>query len=622
MQPALGTSDLRRMTDTLVRRGPDDAGYHDDAQVGLGMRRLSIIDLEGGQQPIRSHCGRYIAVFNGEVYNYRELRQELLGKGIPFRSHGDGEVLVNLYAEQGIAAFNRLRGMFGVAIWDAEQRELMLVRDQLGIKPLFYAAQGETLLFGSEMKSLLAAMPDRLTVDVQALDAVLAYTYIPAPLTIWKGIRKLRPGHYLRWRAGRWAEQRYWDLLDAAGSPPPTVEEFQAALDDTIRAHLVSDVEVGAFLSGGLDSSTIVARMQRCMGSKISAFSVRFDTRSHLFDETGYARQLQEVYGFDLRVEDLPSSGYASITDAMRAFDEPFADDSLMPSDAISALAARHLKVVLSGAGGDEFFGGYNRYQGVVLHQRLATLPLWLRSGLLSPGFAMLSMILGAGSRRGDLVRRFARDLHRTADEAYLGYITATPPEVRAGLLSPEVAAAVNPEATRALIGSHQSRAAALDPLKRAMYVDVNTYLSEDVLALSDRVGMWHSLEIRTPLADRVLAEFAFRLPPEELVTPRHKKVGLRRAVAEWLPPEILSHPKQGFEGPTASWLRGAGAGRARRVFTTHASSPAPLLRNAPLEALLAEHEAGKADHAKRLFTALTVTEWARLNSNRIGGVG
>jgi len=620
-QPALGVDTLRSMTDMLARRGPDDAGHYADAQVGLGMRRLSIIDLEGGQQPIRSHSGRYLAVFNGEIYNYRELRGELVAKGIAFRSHGDGEVLVNLYEEEGIAAFDRLRGMFGVALWDTVERELLLVRDPLGIKPVFYAARGETLLFGSEMKAILAALPGRLVVDVQALDAVLAYTYIPAPLTIWKEVRKLRSGHYLRWRDGRWSEHRYWDLLNAADQPPPTVEEIRAALDDTVRAHLVSDVEVGAFLSGGLDSSTLVARAQHAMGAKIRAFSVRFDTRSHLFDETGYARQLQQACGFELHVETLPPSGYAAITDAMRAFDEPFADDSLMPSDAISAMAAQHLKVVLSGAGGDEFFGGYNRYQGVVLHQRLAALPGWLRGGVVAPGLGLLTSILGPGSRSGDLARRFGRDLHCTADEAYMGYITAAPPEIRAQLLASEVVAKVDPEATRALVAEHQGRGAALDPLKRAMYVDVNTYLPEDVLALSDRVGMWHSLEIRTPLADKVLAEFAFRLPAERLVTTRQKKVGLRAAVADWLPPDILSHPKQGFEGPTASWLRGGGGPVARAAFKSHLDSDTPLLRYEPLERLLDEHGTGKADHTKRLFTALVIAEWARQNGEKIGGV-
>ncbi len=622
MEPSLRREILERMTQTLVRRGPDDAGYFLDPHVGLGMRRLSIIDLSGGRQPVHSNSGRFVAVFNGEIYNYRELQQELQGRGFSFRSNGDGEVLINLYEAFGLDALNRLRGMFAVAIWDTVTRELLLLRDQLGIKPLFFSVIGDRLLFGSEIKSILEALPGRQLVDAQALDALLAYTYIPAPLTIWKEIRKLRPGHLLKWREGRVSEHRYWDLLDAAACPPPSVEELRAAIDDSVRAHLVSDVEVGAFLSGGLDSSTIVARMQGQMEAKIRAFSVRFETESHLFDETGYARELRDVCGFDLAVENLPSSDYESITDAIRAFDEPFADDSLMPSNAISAMAAKQLKVVLSGAGGDEFFGGYNRYQGVVLHERLAALPRWLRSGMMAPALGALSALLGVGTRRGDLVRRFARDLHRTADDAYLAYITAAPEEVRGQMLDAEVWAAVDPAATVALMGEHQARAARLDPLKRAMYVDVNTYLPEDVLALSDRIGMWHSLEIRTPFADRVLAEFAFRLPPDRLVNPRGKKIALREAVRDWLPHSILTHPKQGFEGPTASWLRGAGAESARAAFLHHRDSKMPLINSEFLISLLARHVAGKADHAKRLFSALAVVEWGVLNEARIAGVG
>ncbi|MCU0972801.1 MAG: asparagine synthase (glutamine-hydrolyzing) [Burkholderiales bacterium] len=610
------------MTQTLVRRGPDDAGYFHEPHIGLGMRRLSIIDLSGGRQPVFSNSGRFVAVFNGEIYNYRELQQELRGRGFSFRSNGDGEVLVNLYEAFGLEALNRLRGMFAVAIWDTLTRELLLVRDQLGIKPLFFSVNGDALLFGSEIKSILGALPGRRLVDAQALDALLAYTYIPAPLTIWKEIRKLRPGHFLKWREGRVSEHRYWDLLDADAIPAPSAEELRAAIDDSVRAHLVSDVEVGAFLSGGLDSSTIVARMQGQMESKIRAFSVRFATESHLFDETGYARELRDVYGFDLAVENLPSSDYESITDAIRAFDEPFADDSLMPSNAISAMAAKQLKVVLSGAGGDEVFGGYNRYQGVVLHERLAALPLWLRSGMMTPVLGACSTLLGVGARRGDLVRRFARDLHRTADDAYLAYITAAPEEVRGQMLDAEVRAAVDPAATAALIGEHQARSARLDPLKRAMYVDVNTYLPEDVLALADRIGMWHSLEIRTPFADRVLAEFAFRLPSDRLVNPRGKKIALREAVRGWLPHSILSHPKQGFEGPTASWLRGAGAESTRAAFLHHRDSKAPLINSEFLISLLARHVAGKADYAKRLFSALAVVEWGVLNEERIAGVG
>jgi asparagine synthase (glutamine-hydrolysing) len=609
------------MVATLRRRGPDDAGYYHDGRVGLGMRRLSIIDIAGGRQPLYSNSGRYVAVFNGEIYNYRELQQQLEKSGFSFRSHGDGEVVVNMFERFGTESFNHLRGMFAVAIWDTVGLELTLVRDQLGIKPLFYAGMGESLVFGSEMKSILEAIPGSLAVDAQALDALFAYTYIPAPLTIWKEIRKLEPGHYLKWRAGRTSVHRYWDLLDAPTGPELSVPELREALDDSVRAHLVSDVEVGAFLSGGLDSSAIVARMQGCMDSKIRAFSVRFDTRSHLFDETGFAEDLRARYGFNLHVESLPSTEYSAVTDAMQAFDEPFADDSIMPSHAICAMAARHLKVVLSGAGGDEFFGGYNRYQGVVAHQCMATLPRAVHSGIVTPALRLAAYTMGAGSRRGDLLRRFSSDLSRSADEAYLSYVTAATTEVRRRLLAADVASATDPDVTRSLVVDHLSRAANLAPVKRAMYADVKTYLPEDVLALSDRIGMWHSLEIRTPLADRVLAEAAFRLPPADLVTIRSKKVALRRAVAPWLPASILSHPKQGFEGPTASWLRAEGADAVRAALHDAGEAGSAILQRGFVEELLAQHVAGRADHAKKIFSALTAVVWVRLNQARIAGI-
>jgi asparagine synthase (glutamine-hydrolysing) len=621
LQPGLTQEVLSRMTQALQHRGPDDSGFFLDTKVGLGMRRLSIIDLSGGRQPVRSNSGRYTAVFNGEIYNYRELQRELKSRGFRFESQGDAEVLVNMYEAFGQEAWNRLRGMFAVAIWDSASEELLLVRDQLGIKPLFFAVDGDTLLFGSEIKSVLEALPGSQAVDAQALDALFAYTYIPAPLTIWKKIRKLRPGHFLRWRQGSVSEHQYWDLLDSADGPPPTDEEIREAIDDTIRAHLVSDVEVGAFLSGGLDSSLVVARMQGQIDTRIRAFSMRFDTESHLFDETGCARELRDRYGFELIVDSLPPTGYAAIPDAIRAFDEPFADDSLMPSNAICALAGQHLKVVLSGAGGDEFFGGYNRYQGIVLHRKFGVMPRWVRAGIMAPAAKSLSRLLGAGTRKGDLLSRFGRDLHHSVDAAYLSYITAAPTDIRSRILAADVWPSVDPEATVNLVGRFQTRAARADPVKRAMYVDVNTYLPEDVLALSDRIGMWHSLEIRTPLADKVLAEFAFRLPPARLVTTQEKKVALRTAAKDWLPPSILQHPKQGFEAPTASWLRGSGGASARAAFRDHQKQMMQLINIPMMEHLLDEHMAGKADHAKRLFSALTVVEWASIMKGRISGV-
>lgn len=617
----LSITELKNMTDALRRRGPDDSGHFVDEGVGIGMRRLSIIDIEHGQQPVISHSGRYVAVFNGEIYNFRDLREELIELGFRFRSQGDAEVIVNLYEHEGVQAFNRLRGMFAVAIWDKVNHELLLVRDQLGIKPIFYSAENDSLLFGSEIKALLEVLPATLDVDAQALDALFAYTYIPAPLSIWKDIRRIRPGHYLKWRDGKVEERRYWDLLESLESPKPTTEEIQKNIDDTISAHLISDVEIGAFLSGGMDSSTIVSRMQKQVSSPIQALSVRFESQSHLFDETTFAEELRSVCGFDLKVHSVDPSNYASIADAIKAFDEPFADDSIVPNMAISELAARRLKVVLSGAGGDEIFGGYNRYQGVALHELTSKIPGSFRKFVFAPLIRLAGNIVGAGSRRGDLLRRFSANLHVSSDDAYLGYITAASPSVRRKLLAPHVVEKIDMECTSNLIREHQLRGSALSPVKRAMYVDFNTYLPEDVLALSDRIGMWHSLEIRTPLADRVLAESAFWLPVSDLVTSRGKKIAFRRAIAPWLPESILNHPKQGFEGPTASWLRGPGKDVFRRVSSEDFGRGNSLVNHSAFDQLLEEHVAGKFDHAKRLFTALTLMQWASIYSHRIGRV-
>lgn len=614
-------SELKNMTEALRRRGPDDSGHFSDKSVGLGMRRLSIIDLEHGQQPVWSYSERYIAVFNGEIYNYKSLRQELIETGFSFRSKGDAEVVVNLYEHQGLQALNRLRGMFAVAIWDTQDKELILVRDQLGIKPLYYNLNKNSLLFGSEIKALLKVMPERLDVDAQAIDALFAYTYIPAPLSIWKDIRKLRPGYFLRWRDGKAEEHRYWDLMDALKGEEPSIEDLGNNIDDTISAHLVSDVEVGAFLSGGLDSSTVVSRMQRQVKIPIQALSVKFENKGHLFDETRYAEELSSICGFNLDVHTVASSDYSCIMEAIQAIDEPFGDDSIVPNMAISELAAKKLKVVLSGAGGDEVFGGYNRYQGVALHSIMAKLPYVLRKFVLGPLLNLSGRLVGSGSRQGDLIQRFASDLHSSPDDAYMGYITSASPGLRRKLLDTKILEKVDMDFTFSLIREHQLRASSLSPVKRAMYVDFNTYLPEDVLALSDRIGMWHSLEIRTPLADRNLAEVAFRLPACELATSRSKKVALRKAVKSWLPKSILSHPKQGFEGPTASWLRDEGAETFRQACKADIESGNGLINHPAFEELLQEHVSGKADHAKRLFTALTVMYWKSLYLSRVGGI-
>ncbi|MBI47353.1 MAG: asparagine synthase (glutamine-hydrolyzing) [Marinobacter sp.] len=618
----LSDVDLNKMTDTLRRRGPDDSGSFVNTSVGLGMRRLSIIDIEHGQQPVYSQSGRFVLVFNGEIYNYKALRDELTERGYNFQSQGDAEVIVNLFEHEGLEALNRLRGMFAIAIWDKNNDELFLIRDQLGIKPIFYSLDNESLIFGSEIKALLEVLPEKLDINGQALDALFAYTYIPAPLTIWKDIHKLKPGHYLKWHKGKVEEHKYWDLLYSLDGPTPSISDLQDNIDDTVQAHLTSDVEVGAFLSGGIDSSSIVVRMQHQLSLPIQALSVKFKSKSHLFDETTYAQELQKLHGFDLHVHSLDPTEYSSTQEAILAFDEPFSDDSIVPSMAISELASKRLKVVMSGAGGDEIFGGYNRYQGVALHEIITKLPRFIRKFILSPVIKFAGKIIGYGSRRGDLLRRFAEGLPASTDDAYMGYITASSPLIRRELLATCVLKQVDMERTRELVREHQTRGARLDPVKRAMYVDFNTYLPEDVLALSDRIGMWHSLEIRTPLADRLLAELAFRLPAKDLVSSRNKKIAFRLAVSSWLPESFLSHPKQGFEGPTASWLRGPGERHIREAMEKDTANAQSLVNHSALERFLQEHIEGKADHAKRLFTAFTVMKWTSIYSHRIGKIG
>lgn len=614
---------LERMVSALHHRGPDDSGFYCDAKIGLGMRRLSIIDVEGGHQPVFSHSRRFIAVFNGEIYNYKSLRDKLLSFGFEFQSNGDAEVIVNLYEKYGSEAFSKLRGMFAVAIWDTRDEVLVLARDPLGIKPLFYSGAGEVLLFGSEIKSILEALPEKLNVDAQALDALLAYTYIPAPFTIWKDIKKLPPAHILISDKNGVETISYWDLIDSPEKPSMTGEELREELDDSVRQHLVSDVEVGAFLSGGVDSSVVVARMQEYMDKPALAFSVRFDNSGHLFDETSFSEELREKYQFDLTVGSLSATEYERIDDAVRAFDEPFADDSIMPSDAISEMAAKKLKVILSGVGGDEFFGGYNRYQGIALQAMVDKVPQPLRRFVMAPILKSVASLVGPGTRRGDLITRFASNLFKSVDEAYLNYVTAASPSIRTRLLKPAVSQLINVEVTRNLIERHLARGKGLPPVKRAMYADVNTYLPDDVLALADRIGMRHGLEIRTPLADKELAEAAFRLKPKELVTARRKKIAFGEAVRKWLPDRIIDHKKQGFEAPTSLWLRGE-EGHSMLVEETRDKNNkafSQLIDRDAVVELIEKHRNGEGDYAKQLFTILMVSRWADIYDTRIGGV-
>lgn len=602
---------LSRMNATLWRRGPDDSGEFIDRDVGLAMRRLSIIDIEGSPQPISSSDGRYIGVYNGEIYNFRELRKELESAGHRFRTAGDGEVVLNAFAEYGLRGLAKLRGMFGVAIWDRRDRRLWLARDQLGIKPLFFAHRAQSLVFGSEIKALLAHGEIDVGIDPAAVDAFFAYTYIPAPLTIYKGIRKLEPGTCLEWHEGRVRSHRYWDLREEANLTGEGRPDFRQCVEESVRAHLVSDVPVGAFLSGGVDSSAIVSRVPPKMLPEFRAYTVKFEqTRSHLFDETPYAEDLRERYGFDLAIRKVAMHFEQSLDEGLQAFDEPFADDSIIPSFEISRVASETLKVCLSGAGGDELFGGYNRYQGLALQSSLDRWSPGPVQPALAATFGALASVLGRQTRRGDLVARFSREMGKPLEQAYLSYVTSLTRDERRALLAPHIVAEASQPETEDLILRHFADSPWGDPVHSAMYADTQTYLPEDVLALGDRLGMWHSLEIRTPFADKDLAVAAFSVPRPEHVTGRRKKIALKSAVSEWLPSSITSHPKQGFESPTAAWLKGAGSTRFERNVLGTVEVWGETLSPAKVEDLWNEHRTGQRDRAKSLFAILVLARW------------
>ena len=536
---------LEKMGQALAHRGPDGGGTRLAGPIGLGMRRLSIIDLAGGDQPMSNEDGTIWVVFNGEIYNYRSLTADLLARGHRFGTASDTEVLVHLYEEHGARCVEWLRGMFAFAIWDEARGTLFLARDRLGIKPLYYAAVPEGLLFGSELKALLQSpwLPRRL--DAAGLVAYLQYGYVPDPGSILQGVSKLPAGHTLLAEAGRAvAPRRYWRATSwfHEGQAPRSEVEAAAALwsklEDAVLSHLVSDVPVGAFLSGGIDSSTVLAVMAGVAGAPVRTFSVGFSEDG--YDESSFARQIANYFGtehHELRVE----PGDLEVLDKLLGcFDEPFADPSAIPTYLVSRLARQHVKVALSGDGGDEIFAGYERYQadhgfryaGLIADAGLGA-PLRALSRTLPVGWGR-NTLYGLSFPRG---RRYVNAVSLFSDRSIHDLMGD-------------------------VLGAHlsvleQSLDATLDPLSRMQDLDIKTYLTGDILTKVDRMSMANSLETRVPLLDHRLVEFACSLPPQLRMQAGTTKYLLKRVLRGRLPAEVLDRPKQGFAVPLEVWFSG-----------------------------------------------------------------
>jgi asparagine synthase (glutamine-hydrolysing) len=607
---------VRQMCTAIRHRGPDDEGLHVCGAVGLGMRRLSIIDVSGGRQPIFNEDGSKVIVFNGEIYNYRELRDGLLARGHAFRSAGDTETILHLYEEQGAGCVTSLRGMFAYAIWDSAAETLVLARDRFGIKPLFVVNGPWGIAFASELKALHAAGLTSRQLDWEALDSYFQVGYCPAPRSPFQDVRKLEPGHTLQWRRnGAPVTRRYWRFPQQdLPSPPQPEKRVLEWLDESVSAHLESDVPVAAFLSGGLDSSGVVASMaQSRSGEMPHAFTARYvGSGAAAADETDLARTLAARHGAELTVIDIRPDLEAIFEPIVRALDEPHADDSAIPTWLLSEAVGSRYKVALTGIGGDELFAGYRRHIGLLATEQYAKLPSRLRR------------ILGAASQwlpepRGgtlgiDRLKRFLRTGNGSVPDRFLGMMSRLSDDERLDLYTPDLRAQISGGAARTRFRDLFAAQEGLSGLAAGLYMDYTTFLPDDILALSDRLAMAHSLEIRVPFVDHRLVEAVFPIPQRVKIGSRwQKKHLLRRALRPRLPAAHLRAPKRGFVGPTAAWLR-----NELRPLLTDELSPERQRRlgyfdPAVVERLLQEHLTGRQNQERILLALLCFSTWHRL---------
>ncbi len=518
-----------RMCAAIRHRGPDDEGMLVEPGVALGMRRLSIIDVATGHQPIHNEDGRISVVFNGEIYNFRELRRSLQAVGHRFSTGTDTEVIVHAYEQWGAGAFTRLRGMFALALLDRDARTLLIARDRVGIKPLYYASVNGRLYFGSEIKSLLCAPDLPRDLNLDALDHYLSFLYAPRDESFFACIRKLPPGNLLTWRNGQISVAPYWEPSAQEtfrGSEREAVDQLQDVLTDAVRAHLVSDVPLGAFLSGGIDSSLVVALMSQVSGARVKTFSIGFEQPE--YDELAYARRVAEVFGTDHHEDVVRPDGVGVLERIVSHFDEPFGDTSALPTWYVSQLAAREVTVVLSGDGGDEMFGGYGRY---IPDARVTAVDRYAPAALRRVAGAV-----GARLPQGARGKRFLRHIASDARGRYLDTIGFFTADDKVSLLSADLRGRLSTADPECRLIRHFDRYAQLSWPSQMMRFDVETYLPEDILTKVDRMSMAHSIEARVPLLDNAVIDFASSLPAALKIRDGRRKHVLKEVAARFLP--------------------------------------------------------------------------------------
>ena len=606
---------LDRMNESQFHRGPDAGGIHIEPGIGLGHRRLSIIDLSTGQQPLFNEDGSVAVVFNGEIYNFQELVPELQALGHTFRTRSDTEVIVHAWEEWGAACVTRFRGMFAFALWDRSRETLFLARDRLGVKPLYYAElRGGTWICGSELKSLLVHPDLPRTIDPLAVEDYFAYGYVPEPRTIFKGVFKLAPGYTLSLKRGQPALQpvEYWDVPFRATAPLTEQEaggELIRRLRESVKLRLISDVPLGAFLSGGVDSSAVVAMMAGLSADPVVTCSISFGDPA--FNESAYAQAVAKQYKTRHHVEQVDPDDFSLVDRLALMYDEPYADSSAMPTYRVCGLARKTVTVALSGDGGDESFGGYRRYRWHVNEERVrARLPLQLRR----PVFGLLGQLYPKADWAPRVFRAKStlEALARNSVEAYFHSVSLLHDGMRRELFSDRFRGELQGYAAIEVLKRHAARAPSDHPLSLVQYLDLKTYLVGDINTKVDRASMAHSLEVREPLMDHPLVEWLSSLPPEFKLCNGEGKYLLKKALEPYLPTGILYRPKMGFSVPLSKWFRGPLRQKMSDAVLGPVLADTGWFNTRYLRRLVEDHQAGLSDHSTPLWTLLMFESFLR----------
>jgi asparagine synthase (glutamine-hydrolysing) len=608
---------LARMGKIVEHRGPDDEGFYCGRGVAIGMRRLSIIDLSGGHQPICNEDETLWVVCNGEIYNFEELRSRLLAQGHKFHSKSDTETIVHLYEQEGLEFAKFLRGMFAIALWDASRELLILVRDRLGKKPLYIWRDANRLIFASEIKSILEAEGVPREMDLNALPEYLALGYVPAPLTLFRGIEKVLPGHMLVCSRESIKDREYWDVhfeeIDDC-SEHEWIERVREKLLESVRLRLISDVPLGAFLSGGIDSSAVVAAMARLTNRPVKTYSIGFEGDDNYYNELPYARIVADAFATDHHEIIVRPDVTELLPKLIWHLDEPLADSASITTYLVSRLARESVTVILSGVGGDELFGGYRRYLGDNLWRYYQVLPSVVRRSLLP---AVLGRLPQDRSSAWKNNIRYATAFVKAAEwdaaaryESYVGVFSA---EARAQLF-PQPSKGPDPSALPSdTLRRYFSRCSTTDSLNRIIYVDLKTSLVDDLLLLTDKMSMAASIECRAPFVDSELVELTARVPSNFKVRGLSMKYLLKKVVEPWLPPSILQRKKRGFGAPLGSWLRKDLSFLVRETLSNTQVRKRGILNPTAVQEIISAHESQRKDHTDHLLALINLELWSRI---------